>query len=65
VVRVRYHYDEQRRNRGAIIEIIVEGSGWSPPEKPEIVGLRVESHEPGVQRRVKQAGGRWNSAKRV
>jgi hypothetical protein len=37
------------------IEIIVEESGWSPPEKPEIVGLRVEFHETELQRRVKSA----------
>jgi hypothetical protein len=33
-------YDEQRRKRFNTVEIIVEVSGWSPPEKPEIVGLR-------------------------
>ena len=42
-----------------------EESGWSPPEKAEIVGLRVEFQETELQRRVKQAGGKWNSAKRV
>jgi hypothetical protein len=42
---VRYRYDEQRRNRFTTVEIIVEESGWSPPEKPEIVGLRVEFQE--------------------
>jgi hypothetical protein len=36
----------------------VEKSGWSPPEKPEIVGLRVEFQETELQRRVKQAGGK-------
>jgi hypothetical protein len=35
-------------------------SGWSPPENPEIVGLRAELH-----RRVKQAEGKWNPTKRV
>ena len=63
--RVRYRYDEQRRKRGATVEIIVEESAWSPPEKPEIVGLRVEFQETELQRRVKLAGGKWNSAKRV
>jgi len=43
----------------------VEESGWSPPEKPEIVGVWVEFHAGELQRHVKQAGGRWNSAKRT
>jgi len=65
LVCVRYRYDEQRRKRFTTVEIIVEESGWSPPEKPEIVGLRVEFQETDLQRRVRQAGGKWNSAKRV
>src|SRR5262245_57884570 len=62
---VRYRYDDQRRKRFTTIEIIVEESSCSPPEKPEIVGLRVEFQETELQRRIKQAGGKWNSAKRV
>ena len=65
LVCVRYRYDEQRRKRGAAVEIIVEESGWSPPERPVIVGLRVDFQETELQRRVKQAGGKWNSTKRV
>jgi hypothetical protein len=53
--RVRYRYDDQRRKRFTTIEIIVEESDWSPPEKPEIVGLRVEFRETELQRRVKSA----------
>jgi hypothetical protein len=62
---VRYRYDQQQRRRFTTVEIIVEESRWSPPEKPEIVGLRVEFQETELQRRVKQAGGKWNGAKRV
>jgi len=62
---IPFRYDELRRKRGANIEIIVEESGWSPTEKPEIVGLRVEFQETELHRRVKQAGGKWSSAKRV
>lgn len=61
---VRYRYDDQRRKRFTTIEIIFEESDWSPPEKPEIVGLRVEFRETELRRRVKQSGGKWNSAKR-
>jgi hypothetical protein len=43
----------------------VEESRWSPPEKPEIIELRVEFEETELQRRVKLAGGKCNSAKRV
>jgi hypothetical protein len=65
LVCVRYRYDEQQRKRFATVEIIVEESGWSPPERPAIVGLRVDFQETELQRRVKQAGGKWNSTKRV
>lgn len=65
LVCVRYRYDEQRRKRFTTVEIIVEESGWSLPEKPAIVGLRVELQETSLHRRVKQAGGKWNSTKRV
>lgn len=63
LVCVRYRYDDQRRKRFTTIEILIEESAWSPPEKPEIVGLRVEFRETELQRRVKQAGGKWNPAK--
>ncbi|MGH9939888.1 MAG: hypothetical protein ACREAM_26910 [Blastocatellia bacterium] len=65
LVCVRYHYYQQRRKRFTTVEIIVEESGWFPPERPAIVGLRVDFQETELQRRVKQAGGKWNSAKRV
>jgi len=65
LVCVRYRYDDQRRKRYTTIEIIVKESGWSPPEKSEIIGLRVEFQETELQRRVQQADGKWNSAKRV
>jgi hypothetical protein len=42
---IHYRYDEQPRKRFTTVEIIVEESGWSPPEKLEIVGLRVEFQE--------------------
>lgn len=63
--RVRYRYNERRRERFTTVEIIVEESGWYPLEIPAIVGLRVDFRETELQHRVKQAGGRWNSAKRV
>jgi hypothetical protein len=65
LVCIRYRFDERRRKRFTTVEIIVEESGWSPPERPVIVGLRVDFQETELQRRVKQAGGKWNSTKRV
>jgi hypothetical protein len=51
-------YDEQRRRRGDTVEIVIEESGWSPPEKPEIVELRIEFQENELKRRIEQAGDR-------
>jgi len=48
-------------NSGAV----EESNRWSPPEKPEIIELRVEFEETELQRCVKLAGGKCNSAKRV
>jgi len=39
---IRVRYDERRRKHFTTVEIIVEVSGWSPPEKPEIVGLQAK-----------------------
>jgi hypothetical protein len=49
---VCYRYGEHRRKRFTTIEIIIQGTGWSPPEKPEIVGLRVEFQENELQRHI-------------
>jgi len=65
LVCARIRYDERWCKRYTTIEIIVEESDWSPPEKPEIVELRVEFQETELQRRVKQAGGKSNSTIRV
>ena len=62
---VRYRYDVEQRKRFTTVELIVEEASWSPPEKPTLVGLRVERQETDVQRRIKQAGGKWNATQRV
>jgi len=38
--------------------MILEESGWSLLEKPEIVGLWVDFQETELQQRVKQTGGK-------
>ncbi|MEP7339292.1 MAG: hypothetical protein ABI977_16265 [Acidobacteriota bacterium] len=64
LIYVRYRYYEQRRKRVTTVEIIVEESAWTPPSapitEPLIVGLRIGINEVNVQRRIKQAGGKWN-----
>jgi hypothetical protein len=39
MVCLRYRYNERRRKRFTTVEIIVEQSGWSPPEKPAILEI--------------------------
>jgi hypothetical protein len=58
---VCYHSDEQCRKRCATVEIIIEKSGWSQPERPEFVRLRAKFQETELKRRVKKAGGKWIS----
>lgn len=62
---VRYRYDEKQGKRFTTVELIVEQSAWTPPTKPTVVGLRVELKETDLQRRIKQAGGKWNRDKGV
>jgi hypothetical protein len=51
------------------LELIVEETPWRPASAArggaEEVGVRVDFQEGSLQRRVKQAGGRWNPARRV
>jgi hypothetical protein len=52
----RNRHDQQWRKGFTSLEVIVEASVWSPPEKLEIVGLRVEFPETELQRRIELAG---------
>jgi hypothetical protein len=62
---VRYRYDGEKRKRYTTVELIVAEASWAPPEKPQWVGLRVERQEVELQRRIKQAGGKWNPTQRL
>lgn len=66
---VRYCYDHQLRKRFKTVELIVEESDWMPPPAPfaanAIVGVRVQLAEVDIQRLVKQAGGKWNPARKL
>ena len=66
---VRYRYDHQLRKRYKTVELIVEEIAWTPPPAPfapaALVGVRVELGEVELQRRVKQAGGKWNPTRKL
>lgn len=66
---VRYRYDDQLRKRFKTVELIVEEAAWTPPATllaaNAIVGVRVGLTEVELQRKVKQAGGKWNPARRL
>ncbi len=63
---VRYRYDEASRKRLKTIELVIEESDWSPKIASEtIVGVQVTFREADLQQKVRQAGGKWNPARRV
>ena len=66
---VRYRYDALRKKRFKTVELLVAERDWEPPRPcfadDQIVGLRVAFTDVAVRDRVKQAGGRWNPARRV
>jgi hypothetical protein len=69
LVCVCYRYDVNHQRRLKTVELIVEETPWHPERAAhrgaEVVGVRVDFQEVSLQRRVKQAGGRWNPARRV
>ena len=63
---VRYRYDEASRKRLKTIELVIEKSDWVPKIASEtIVGVQVAFREADLQQKVRQAGGKWNPARRV
>ena len=63
---VRYRYDEASRKRLKTIELVIEESDWSQKIASEtIVGVQVAFREADLQQKVRQAGGKWNPARRV
>ena len=66
LVCVRYRYDAARRKRIKTVELVVAEADWAPRFAPdEIVALRVAYRDVATRRRVKQAGGTWNSERTV
>lgn len=66
LVCIRYRYDPQKKKRYKTVELIVEEIDWKPKRKPDaVVEVKVEWGEAELGRQVKQAGGKWNPAKKV
>jgi hypothetical protein len=69
LVCVRYRYDPCRQRRFKTVELVVEEEAWSEPRRiispHEVVGVQVGLSEVALQRSIKQAGGRWNPARRL
>lgn len=66
---VRYRYDDQLRKRFKTVELIMEDAPWTPPSRPftanALVGERVGFPEVELQRKIKQAGGKRNPARKL
>ena len=66
LVCVRYRYDAARKKRIKTVELVVAESDWEPRFASDaIVALRVAYTDVATRRRVKQAGGTWNSDRTV
>ena len=66
---VRYRYDAQQKKRLKTVELVVSERDWQPPRprirNDQIVALTVAFAEVAIRKRVKQAGGIWNTEQRV
>ncbi len=73
LVCIRYRYDEKRKKRLKTAELIIEETDWEPeePEKKKsvaddrIAGVRIGTDETELQKKVKAAGGRWDSGRKL
>ena len=67
LVCVRYRYDETLGRRWKTAEIIVEEATWAPkPPRPgTLVNVKAGFDDKDLIRRIKEAGGRWNSKQAV
>ncbi|MGE0826700.1 MAG: hypothetical protein AB7G75_25920 [Candidatus Binatia bacterium] len=69
LVCVRYRYDAQQHKRFKTVELIVDESPWVPPTAPTVsaspVYIRVAVAEVTLRQQIKQAGGQWDSQRRL
>lgn len=66
---VRYRYDPARGVKYKTVELLIEEDAWREPRRilspHEVVGVQVALSELALQRQVKEAGGKWNPARRL
>lgn len=64
LVCVRYRYDVEAKKRYITAEIIIDEAEWVPKhlrfEEGEIVVIRIPFEDADLQKKVRQAGGRWD-----
>jgi hypothetical protein len=63
---VRYRYDEERHERLTTVEIVVDRGPRAvsiPPE--QYVGLRLRFEETDSRHRIREAGGQWDSRRKL
>ncbi len=69
LVCVRYRYDEQTHQRVKTVELIEDQKDRGAKDESrggeELIAVRVDWQELDLRRKVKAAGGRWDSAKRA
>jgi hypothetical protein len=66
LVCVRYRYDEVSGMRHKTVELIISSRRWSPKRREtELVAVRIARGERVLQMRLRHAGGRWDSDRRV
>ena len=63
---VRYRYDAEKKRRYKTVELIVEEAVWEPQPTPDaLMAIHVGADERTLQQQVRQAGGRWDSQRKV
>ena len=69
LVRVRFKYDAEKRQRLKTVELIVERTEWVPPaaryDVDTIVSLSIAAADLSTRTKAKAAGGRWDPGKRL
>ncbi len=63
LVCVRYRYDAERRRRLKTVELIEEEQPWVPSSALYLVKIGYDEWK--LRDKVKAAGGRWNSEKKM
>jgi hypothetical protein len=65
---VRFRYDAESRQRLKTVELIVERTEWTPPQRYKaetLVPVRIKVDDMQARLQAKTAGGRWNPEKQL